>query len=774
MRMRGIRERLLLSLVLMASVVVAISLPLSNWLIGREFEAFVADKAKGDAHRLELLLLERIDRLRANAIDYGDWGSSVTFIQGDNPTYLDENLYPAVLYNFDVDYVFITDRNGSVRYHAGTPVYTGLKNGPTLQAIAPERLAPILADARVRGLLDRARGLGLVLNIDGRWHMIGASSISYPDGPADRPVHGVLGFASELNATRMARIQALAGVPFKLKSPGVQAEQPLSIDQGNVTMHRILPDEAAIPMAILDIRYPQPLAEQIRTTRRLMLLSSVAIFVIGGVLIWLLVDRGVISRLERLSAELEEVSRGKRVSLTVSARDDEVDRLAGGINLLHSELNRINGEWRHEALHDSLTGLGNRAQLLNSLRDALKPSDSAEKTGLLLIDLDGFKTVNDLYGHTVGDQVLQRVSDRLMLALPPGAQCFRLGGDEFAVLTKQIDTPELKAMARTINASVRADDGIGSAHMLLSASIGVVCHLPGERSLTPGELLQRADIALYSIKRHKRNDFAVFDDAMLEEVQRYNLTLRRLREALQLSKIEVSYQPIVSAIDGRTLSFEALARWNDEELGPVPPLQFVAIAEANFLGAALDQIVLEKAILGLLELRKVAPDATLSVNASVQSLLDPAYVALIPHLLSRAGLKGVDLRLEITESALAANEDILFGQLEALRADDVRIELDDFGTGHSSLGRLVKIQPRGIKLDRSFVSNRHEGGDRVCRAIIGLAQQLELDVTAEGVETEEDAKFLREAHCVALQGYLFAKPQPLAETLAWLRQRART
>ncbi len=765
-----IRRRLLYSLVLMAGLVVAVSLPLSDRLIDREFGGFIADKADGEADRLELLMQERIDRLRSHAVDYGDWGATVGYVDGRNPGYLAENLYPAVLGNFDVDYVFVADRALQLRYAAATPDYVARPGRSELVPMLPSRIAPILADPRVRRLLQRPDGIGLLLRMQGRWFMIGAASISNPGGAADRPVYGVLGFVAELGPARQAQIRKLAGVPFSLDPPDAR-DPPFQLAHGDVQMHRRLHGSDGAVMAVLDIRYPRPLARQIAAMRRVLLLTCLAIFAIGGALVWLLVDRGLLSRLEQLNAQLRQISSGDRALLPVSRRDDEVDHLAGGINHLHAELSRLTAEWRHEALHDPLTGMGNRAQLLERLAAALAAPGPQRRIALLLIDLDGFKTVNDMFGHHVGDQVLRHVGERIAVTLPSGARCFRLGGDEFAVLAEPLDAVGAKALAHMINATIRADDSIGPAHMLLSASIGVACHRPDERTLAPAELLQRADIALYAIKRGARNGFAVFDDSMLEGLQRDNLTLRLLREALQAGRIDVWFQPIVCARTGETQSFEALARWRDDTLGDVPPMRFVALAEENSLGSTLDRKVLEKAVAGLVELRTVSPTVALSVNASVQSLLDPAYVSALPQVLARAGLGGDALRLEITESALAANEEILVRQLEILRNHDVRIELDDFGTGHSSLGRLAKLHPRGIKLDRSFVRDRREGGDRVCRAIIGLGRQLDVDVIAEGVETENDLAFLRDAGCDAMQGYYFAKPMPLADAMAWLKQR---
>jgi len=767
---RSIRRQLLISLALTALLVLGAGLPLVDRLIVHQFGAFEIDDGDGEAKRLELLLNERADRMRSHAVDYSDWSTTVGFVEGTEPSYIEDNLYTAVLKNFDADFVFIADRERKVRFFSGTPAYVGQPERPDLYPLPEGRLRPVLDDARVLRLLDKPDGTALILQIEKRWYFIGAGSISHPDGPPDREVFGVLGFVSELSPARIGQLRRLAGLPFSL-SANIEAPEYSRLEGGDVMMRRILNDQHGQAMAALEMRYRQPLSDEIRVFRLVFLLTTFAIFLLGAMLIWLLVDRGVISRLERLHAELGAIAGGGRDNLSTSPRSDEVDALAQSFNHVYAELQRINDDWRHEALHDSLTGLGNRANLVAQLHAAPQGGGTDARLCLLLIDLDGFKTVNDLFGHAVGDQVLRNVADRMRSAMPPGAHCFRLGGDEFAVLAPGLDVPGAKALAHTLNATARAEDSIGPAQLLLSASIGIACRRAEDEQIASSELMQRADIALYAIKRKSRNGFAVFDESMLEKLQHDNRMLRHLRQALLDNRIDVWFQPIVSAHDGSVLSFEALARWSDGTLGEIPPLRFVAIAEENFLGAALDRQVLQKAVAGLQELRKVAPELTLSVNASVQSLLDPGYVTMIPQTLARAGLEGAALRIEITESVLAANEEALMKQLDILRESGVRFDLDDFGTGYSSLGRLVQIQPRGIKLDRSFVLNRREDNGRVCRAIAGLAHELGIEIVAEGIETEEDAAFLREAGCGALQGYLYARPQPLMPILDWLRMR---
>lgn len=766
----GIRKRLLLGFALMAMAVTGIALPLADRLIDRQFHAYELRQALNEAHRLELLIDERIDRLRSHASDYGDWSTTVAFVNGENPDYVANNLYTDVLVNFDADAVFIVDKQLTPHYFATTPA--NARTAPSRQTLEPMSLAqlkPLLAIPAVRRLRDAPGGIGLIHRIGHHWFLIGASSITHPGGPKNKPVHGILGFVTELDPRRTAQISALAGVPFSL-SEIVASPPPARIEGGHVTMYRVLRSRQGTPMAGMTIRYPQPLDEELTLTRRLFLLTILTTLAVVALLIWLLVDRGMLSRLERLHQEMREIGERRLGMLTSSARNDEVDQVATRFNRLYVELDRVKESWRHEARHDSLTGLGNRAQLIERIETALtEDPDATRWLCLMLVDLDGFKTVNDLLGHVAGDGVLIRTAERIRAALPPGAQCFRLGGDEFAILARDIDAAGIVALAETTNDAVAEE--LPGGHALLSASIGIAHRAPDDPPTTPGELMQHADIALYAIKRKHRNGYAMFDDSMLEQLQRYNALLSRLREALHEERIDVHYQPIVDAHDGRVLSFEALARWTDATQGAISPMQFVPMAEENLMASDLDRVVLRRALAELPHLLASVPDASLSLNASVQSLLDPGYIGELQRLIERHGLRGEQLRLEITETAFAEHESALLTPIAALRAQQIHIELDDFGTGHSSIGRLAQIRPRGIKLDRSFVRDRATLGDDVCRAVLRLADELRLSVTAEGVETEADAEYLRGAGCAALQGYLIARPQPLADTLAWLRGR---
>lgn len=769
----GVRRQLLISMSLMAVVVVGIAWPLSSWLIDRSFGTFEIGKAEDDADRLQILITQRADRMRTVAVDYARWTEAVDYIQDRNPDFIAENIGSEALINFDADYTFITDSRLKTRYLAGTAQYTNPgSTGGDLRPLPPEHVATLISDPRIRAQLTQRDGNGFLFQDGDHWSLVGIATISYPDNKPDADSYGLIGFVSELTPARIQAIESIAKAPFSLHAPALHPEGSV-LDDGNVVTHRILRDARGMPMAILNIHSARPLAEQAYVAQRALLAITLGIFLSGSFLVWLLVDRGVIVRLERMDKLLNAIANGtQNTALPVTRHDDEVDRLAQGFNRLYSELHAVNQTWRHEALHDPLTGLGNRAQLLRQIESHLDESSNQRLLGLLLLDLDGFKTVNDIYGHAVGDHVLKRVASCLREALPKKTPCFRLGGDEFAVLVEGYAEPDVHALAANLNTLLRSSNFAENIGTLVSVSIGIAWAPAERRTMVPSELMQRADIALYSIKRSSGDGYAIFNDSMLRTMQHQSDIQRSLREAIDQGGIETWFQPIVSAQDRQILRFEVLARWQHETIGWVPPTEFVAVAEQFHIAVALDLAVLRKGLSSLPSLRAFAPEVGLSVNVSAQSLLDSEYPRQVERLIAEYGLCGADLILEVTETTLTQNEDALLAPITALHALGIRIELDDFGVGHSSLGRLAQLQPHGIKLDGSFVHNLHNGGDRVCRAVIGMAQQLGIQVTAECVERPTEADFLEAAGCNALQGYLFSHPLSLVETLTWLSEQS--
>ena len=418
---------------------------------------------------------------------------------------------------------------------------------------------------------------------------------------------------------------------------------------------------------------------------------------------------------------------------------------------------------RQQAREDALTGLPNRRALNESLEDAVaRRSRTNGNTALLLIDLDGFKSINDTMGHPVGDRVLAAVADRLLHTTRQNEKAARLGGDEFAlVLDLSGDDPIVaaEAAAQRILNTIRQPYEIDGQTLNVDASVGIAISAPGE---DPAELLRRSDIALYEAKRDGGARTQLFAPEM-EDLLMVQLKLKRgLEKALAADQFELAYQPILSVRHRRTVGFEALLRWTSDELGPMSPNVFIPAAEQSGAIIPLGRWTLAKAIDQLIAWQSDFDDTTLtmSVNASIVELVEADYAEFLEQLLTNAGLDPTTLQIEVTESAFAANHHALVETLEAIRRLGVQIALDDFGTGYSSMGQLQKLPVDCLKIDRSFIVEVGDSpqGASVVRAVVELGKALGLTTVAEGVETAEQFAALQGPDCDHAQGFGLARP----------------
>lgn len=414
---------------------------------------------------------------------------------------------------------------------------------------------------------------------------------------------------------------------------------------------------------------------------------------------------------------------------------------------------------RFEATHDALSGLLNRKGLLERLaRPAARGADRGSRT-LLLVDLDGFKAVNDAWGHAVGDALIVRVGAALAAAHPDILAAARLGGDEFALLhAGPVDT----ALIETLHALFRRPFMIDDREVEVGASIGAAT---GESGMEASELLRRADLALYRAKETGRNR-AVLYDAALERDRHREATLEgALRRAIATGAVTLDFQPLVRAADGRMTGVEALARWNGPD-GPVSPNIFIPLAEKAGLIEALGRHLLRLAI----DEARRWPAIGLSVNLSPLQLCLPDFAGMVAALLETKGFDPHRLTFEVTETVFIANAEQARQTIAALRAIGVRFALDDFGCGYASIGALRRFGFDRIKLDRSLVAalDAEASGAEVLDATIRLAGALNLPVTAEGIETPAQADSLRLAGCEQLQGYFLGRPVSASEIDAFL------
>ena len=422
----------------------------------------------------------------------------------------------------------------------------------------------------------------------------------------------------------------------------------------------------------------------------------------------------------------------------------------------------------HDALHDSLTGLPNRALFLDRLTQCLRhlERDPSYACGLLYVDIDRFKLVNDSLSHAAGDRLLIEIARRVGRILRPGDTLARLGGDEFAILLDGAITPACALdIAARVASAIAEPLRFDRRDLSVSASIGIAHNLDG--CVSPDELIRNADIAMYDAKARGGGRCEVFDASMHQRVVDRVSLETRLRQAIEQQRLRTFFQPIIDLRSGKLHGLEALARWpaGDE---PVPPSEFIEVAEESGLIGALGVLILRSACETLSDWRRrgiVAPEVTVSVNVSIRQITDGGLVEHVRAALHDHELPPANLVLEITESTLIENPELVSAVLDELLTLGVAIQLDDFGTGYSSLTVLHDFPGDTLKIDRSFVATMIERPESqaIIRSIIGLAHNLGLSVIAEGIERPDQRDAVTALKCEYGQGYHFARPLPREE-----------
>jgi diguanylate cyclase (GGDEF)-like protein len=427
----------------------------------------------------------------------------------------------------------------------------------------------------------------------------------------------------------------------------------------------------------------------------------------------------------------------------------------------------------HQALHDDLTGIANRRQLLRRLEHEIDSSSAAERSfALLMLDLDRFKEVNDALGHGHGDHLLRDVAARLKTTVRQGDLLARLGGDEFALLLGEVSGPlgaiEVAARVRQV---LNDEFVLGGVPLLVEASVGIAIFPDHGRDAET--LLQAADIAMYAAKR-SGSQYELYKPERDRRGPDRVTRLGELRRALAEEELVVFYQPKIDLRRGEVSGAEALIRWQHPELGLIPPMEFLPLAEQTGLIVPLTNYVISAALKQTREWALEGLEVPVAVNVSERSLLDRRFPDDVESLLERWGVPGEQLQLELTERDLIADVVSAMDVIERLCALGVRISVDDFGTGFSSLGRLVELPIQELKIDRTFVMDMDGDGPgaAIVRSTIDLGHHLGLEVVAEGVETEEQLSELRTLGCDGAQGFHLLRPLPADEVGVWLRERA--
>jgi diguanylate cyclase (GGDEF)-like protein/PAS domain S-box-containing protein len=464
---------------------------------------------------------------------------------------------------------------------------------------------------------------------------------------------------------------------------------------------------------------------------------------------------------------------------TASPLFDDRGSLVGmiGVSTDISERKTLEAELERRASHDPLTGLPNRPAFVDRLEQALQRTrrrkNSRNKVGVLFMDLDGFKTINDSLGHEAGDRFLVTVAERLKNRLRPEDVLARFGGDEFAVLLEDVaNVTEAIWVAQRIAEGLQEPLAVNSHQVSVSTSVGIALGSANTND-DPEGMLRKADAAMYQAKEQGPGRYAVFDPAMQERAQERLELEAELRKALERGEFLLYYQPEVSLRDGTIVGFEALLRWQHPQRGLLKPQAFMPLAEETDLIVPIGRWVLEEACGQAKrweEERPCAPPATIEVNLSSRQLVRRGLTRTIEEVLTRADIEAHRLALDLTETTLIKASEDNAQALDALKKMGIRLHLDDFGTGYSSLSYLKRFPVDRVNVDKSFVKGLGENATdtALVRMSVDLCHTMGVEVLAEGVETSEQAALLRDMGCDMGQGYYFAQPllgEELAERL---------
>ncbi|MCW2380848.1 MULTISPECIES: putative bifunctional diguanylate cyclase/phosphodiesterase [unclassified Sphingobium] len=661
-------------------------------------------EAVRETRTLEAALATSVSMVEHDLQDYAKWDDAVRHISSDfSAVWIDDNITAYLGKTQNYDHVFVIGPDGETRY--------AFSNGNRSSSKLAEILGPSIqtAMAKVRAMDDRGTPI-------------------------------VSGFAREKRQVFVYSVAAVVPLTNKVSAPVGERHLLVIAERFDASHLASIRGKHHLPALALNLARPAPssAALALRDMDGNQIASVEVAFETPG------------TQFRR------EVIPGFAGIMVVAVIAALFILRQGGQSI--AALTASQARTQHLANHDPLTELPNRRVLLGRLNEAIATGNHFV---LLYMDLDGFKGVNDLYGHGAGDALLREVASRLAAAAPAHSLIARTGGDEFAILCQlDVDGPGC-SLAERIIASFQTTVPVAGANILIGISVGVVTS-SSDALVDIDELMRRADVAMYNAKARGKNRWSDFTLELDEE----HLVRKRLEQDLRIAiaenRIELAYQPIVLAESGAIVGLEALARWTHPTEGPIPPDVFIPLAEMTGLIGSLGGQVLRRACI---DIKPLGID--LSVNLSPAQFWDAHLADQISAILADTGFPADRLELEITESYLLGRPQAAAAIMADLRTLGIRLALDDFGTGFASIGYLQSFKFDRLKIDKLFVKEAMgcASGRDLLVAIVALAQALGLRITAEGVETEDQAALARAAGCHWLQGWLFGRPMPLSQLL---------
>ena len=494
-------------------------------------------------------------------------------------------------------------------------------------------------------------------------------------------------------------------------------------------------------------------------TYKMLVINVLLIFF--GLIIFIILLLFYITKINKMKKAL--LSSNEELTQTyeeLAAADDELKVQLNEISAIQKNLADSEEKYTYLALHDSLTGLPNRRSLFEEEK-SIFTNGSENSVALLFIDMDNFKFINDTMGHEFGDELIKEVSKRITVGLDDNCTLYRLGGDEFILLSKVMDRESAKVLASSILNNFKAKFIIKNIILYVSLSIGLALYPEHGENLE--EMLKLADIAMYKAKEEGKNRYIIYDSNMNKAFTERMVLEKHLHSAMDKDEFELYYQPQFDIESNRVTGLEALLRWNNPEIGYVSPIKFIKVAEDTHLIIALGDWVLMQACEFLSQLQKdLNPNLTISVNISPLQILQADFYDKVIRIVDQYQIDPTTLELEITESVLIESFDSVCEKLKLLREKGIRIALDDFGKGYSSLSYLRQLPITTLKIDKCFIDDISIDieDETLTRHIINMGKSLGMTIVAEGVEYDGQLQYLKKYRCNKIQGYLFSKPVP--------------
>lgn len=694
---------------------------------------------------------EKMDLQRFNR-DWAVWDDSYTFMQNRSEAYIGSNLIPETFENSAINLMVFINTKDEVIYANGYD----LADGTELDLASSLQQVPEIIE-------EAENGNGLVIIEDSSFGsvMVAVDEILRSEGQGPSAGHLASGiFLNESFFYTMRNTLAL-DVQVVNKEAGDLKIQELD----EKTLSSLL---AVSDGLTLELKKERKYYQQKSSSMNGLFLALAIATIILVILVYYLMDMLVLSRISHLSVQLKDVDFDKAQSLEVENSrnvEDEITDLENSIQNMLSSLEKAHADVSKLAFFDQLTGLPNRFSLY---KDFLKRIEKEQASfSVLFFDLDGFKRINDLYGHNSGDEVLKQIGRRLNAkSLRKGSRLYRIGGDEFILISDTAEKTKLTGEITEVMAAIQKVFNLGKVTTSISASIGISFYPANARTLD--DLLQYADVAMYAAKKNGKNNYVFYEDITDKHLYKYLLNLKNdLVDAVENNEFFLEYQPIMDNKGERIQAVEALIRWNHPKEGLIAPLRFIPLAEETGMMKDIGDWVIRNAVKDIQKWNGENGQAlSLAINVSKAQLrFKGELIELIDDVLEENDFPAHQLQIEITESDTVAEHEEIVAFINELKLRNIQVALDDFGVGTSSLYHLLELDVDIVKIDRSFLRQvpASEKDTALLKGIYSTLYDLNIQLVTEGIETEEQRDFVSAKNGSYLQGFYFSKPVLLKE-----------